>query len=472
MSQHRGTPEGSDVSPAPDDDRILLYDAKCEICNELAFKVRSDASAPVELVALSDPAAESILATYYPDGWSHDFYYVADGECRKGLRAIPSLVSLVGARNFGELVADYARYKRHAGQCGDDGEDHDGSGGGGVDRSRRRFTRGLSAAALAVASPLANVAAADRDPGYAARPPSDLTVHVATVRPDGDDFDVSIEENPELIRRGAFQADAEAAEAAASRERPASLRANDHVEVQNTGPRKISKATLDVVPKAADGGLRRAIAASAAAGSSTGTMTRYGLVEDRSRYGISLNLGRGPMVVEGDSRVATTLSGQITHDVPREVVDFVVVEDPSAVDLETQLEGYVAALQAYRGRYAHEGAHRLSLLYAELEAGLHASAPEFVDAVDGSPAPVKSSIGISSVPHWVRYVESPTESDASTQQVSTQGVDCSCGCCAISCCTDCGCGCSICLGTEPGCGCGCCIIGCGGGCGCGCCICA
>ncbi|HEX9492792.1 MAG TPA: hypothetical protein VGA33_05990, partial [Thermoanaerobaculia bacterium] len=74
---------------------VLLYDAKCQICRNLALKLQYNARKPVEIIALSDPEAAKMLERFYPDGWKHDFYLVQNGSCRKGLGALPKLTSIV-----------------------------------------------------------------------------------------------------------------------------------------------------------------------------------------------------------------------------------------------------------------------------------------------------------------------------------------------------------------------------------------
>lgn len=436
---------------------VLLYDAHCEICNELAYKVRAYAKKPIRLVALSDPEADEILGEQYADGWEKDFYLVDGDACRKGARAFPKLVRLVGVRKFGSLAADYAEYKRHSDDCGHD--DHESGSG----LSRRSFTGAMSAAALPIAGPIKRMADPSSDAPFDARPPRGLKARVARIRPDGTGgFDVDVELDMDLVRDRSWQGD----DGVTAKQKPAEMESAGATQLVDTDSRTISRASVDVTARAADSDLEAAIDMSGE------SMTRFGLLEDQDRHGISLNLGTGPMVVDDEPAVGTTMSGKISHDVAEKTVDFLKLETEGPVDVATHLDGYVAGMQALEDHYSAKGNGKMATLYARLAADMRRASDDFADEVDDDLLPATNEVGISSVPYWTRYVESPTASTSSHQDVNVQGTDCSCGCCGISCCSDCGCGCSICLGTEPGCGCGCCIIGCGGGCGCGCCICA
>lgn len=90
---------------------VLLYDAKCPICRNLALNVQFGARTPVEITALSDPAAATMLERFYPAGWKHDFYLIQNGSCRRGLRALPSLTGIVGPGRLGALIGEYTAYK-------------------------------------------------------------------------------------------------------------------------------------------------------------------------------------------------------------------------------------------------------------------------------------------------------------------------------------------------------------------------
>jgi hypothetical protein len=447
----------------------LLYDAKCEICNRLAFQLR-EAADDLSLVALSDPEAERLLGQFYDDP-DHDFYLIEGDTVRKGARALPKLRKLVGTRTLAGLVREYAEYKTQQGDCGGD-HDHDHDGGL---LSRRTFSSGMSATALSVASPLLDLTSPPEKKGkqIKPRPPKGLTARVARITPDGDGgFTASVTEDASLVRDRTFTKDKDPM-VQSRKKQPAKMEPADSGKIETTGAHEINRATLDVQPEHPNGALRQAIETSGDSATTTGRMDRYGLIDDRDRFGLSLNFGRGPMVIDGESAVEETLSGKIHHDVPAKTVDFLQLETDYEADLAEHVDAYVVGLRAFSDHYAASNETKLAELYGSLADRLAAVGPEFTAAVDGETTPVTNTLGISSVPHWTRYVESPSATaETSTQSVTTEGVNCECGCCGLSCCSDCGCGCSICLGSEIGCSCGCCIIGCGGGCGCGCCVCA
>lgn len=449
----------------------LLYDAKCQICNRLAFQLR-EAADDLSLVALSDPDGQRLLAEFYDDP-DHDFYLVEGDTVRKGARALPKLRRMVGTRTLAGLVREYAEYKTQGSDCGAD-HDHDHADDGGL-LSRRTFSSGMSATALSVASPLLDLTSPPEKKGtqLKARPPKGMTARVARITPDGDGgFTATVTEDASLVRDRTFTKDKDPM-VQSRKKQPAKMEPADSGKIETTGTHQISTATLDVTPEHSNDALQQAIEVSGDTETTTGRMDRYGLVDDRDRFGLSLNFGRGPMVIDGESAVEETLSGKIHHDVPEKTVDFLQLETDYEADLAEHMDAYVVGMQALGDYYAGSNDRKMAELYDSLANRLSAVAPEFVDAIDGETTPVTNTLGISSVPHWSRYVESPTaSSDTATQSVTTEGTSCECGCCGLSCCSDCGCGCSICLGTEIGCGCGCCLIGCGGGCGCGCCICA
>jgi predicted DCC family thiol-disulfide oxidoreductase YuxK len=96
---------------------VLLYDAKCQICRNLALKLQYNARRPIDITALSDPEAAKMLERFYPDGWKHDFYLIQNGSCRKGLSALPKLTSIVGARRLGALIGEYTSFRLTRATC-------------------------------------------------------------------------------------------------------------------------------------------------------------------------------------------------------------------------------------------------------------------------------------------------------------------------------------------------------------------
>jgi predicted DCC family thiol-disulfide oxidoreductase YuxK len=52
---------------------LLLYDHKCNLCQNLAYKIHINTRKKVTIQSLSDPETSEILRAFYPNGWSHDF---------------------------------------------------------------------------------------------------------------------------------------------------------------------------------------------------------------------------------------------------------------------------------------------------------------------------------------------------------------------------------------------------------------
>lgn len=452
------------MRPATDattgDEAVLLYDSHCQVCRQLAHEVRRYAPDRIELVALSEPAAADILSEFYPDGWEHDFYLVEDGVCRKGARSLPRLSRIVGMSEFGSLVGEYATYKLRRRDCEQGCDDHDHDGAGGPDVSRRSFASMLSAAALPVMYPLSKLS--DGGPGdRAARPPRDLDVHVARVRPDGrDGFQADVRPCPDCVRPEPFEADESAG-------KPVDMEVLDEAVLRDAsldgdGTLQVRRTDKSVEPEAVDGKLRQAIVDYGASG---GTTTTYHAMADHPRFGVGLNVGHGPAVVDGTPGAATTMSGKIEHDVARQVVDFVTYDGPTG-DVATRLEAHRVGFEALGEFYAGRGDGRMADVFAEIADGWTEVSAAFVAAVDDPRLdPVKDHVAVSGIPGFVQYVTPPA-----SRHHQVTGFDCSCSCCVGCCCgCGCGCGCSLCTGCI--CGCGCCCGECGGGCGCGCCVC-
>lgn len=452
---------------------VLLYDAKCDLCKNLALEVRSFARKPIRLVALSDPEASRMLSEFYPNGWSHDFYLITDGTCRKGARALPKLMGMVGAKRFASLVGDYAAYKRHSEECGsehDHTHDHQADQedrGNATGVSRRAFTGMVGAAAMPLATRLSNLTPEEKRP-FSNKPPEDLRVHVVTVRPDGQgSFETSIERDQGLIRKKSWQAKGKNKD-----KQSVDMETVTDAAVRNTDILELNRTVNSIIPQNVSNAEQQAIQASSADTDGTGRAVAYGLISDRSRYGLSLNLGRGPMVTPDGPTVATTMSGRIDHDVAQSVIDFVKFESTEGKDLATHLNGYVAGFQALQTFYAERDNTKMAGVYKRITGGLLEIKPEIVDAIDEQVEPMTNIIGVSSIPYWVRYVEQPAYSSNTFQTEDITGYGCNCSCC-VGCCVGCGCGCTLGFCFPPYiCFCNCCAGGCGAGCTCGCCYCA
>ncbi|WP_246974029.1 hypothetical protein [Natribaculum luteum] len=449
---------------------VLLYDASCTMCNDLAYKVRDRADEPLRLVSLSDPEADELLAPHYSDSWSEDFYFVNGDTARKGKRALPSVMKTVGVKDFAALLGDYLRHHQSQSQ-GDDCDhdhDHDDSRSTGV-LSRRNFVGAAATVGTALfANPVQGASSRDR-------PPKGLAVRVARVRPDGQgSYDVTIEREDELVRQERWEPSSQVESTqSTTKQKPVSMDSTGTKTLLDRGTLQVQREDVDLTLETDDDVLEAAFDMNRAGQSRGAQMTRYGVLDDRDRYGFSLNFAKGPMKVDGKAKDGSTLSGRINHDVARKTVDFVKFESEESADIETHLEGYVAAIRAYQRHYADSGDAKMARLYGEIAADLDGNVSTIPAAAEDEFEPVKNVLSISSVPYWTEYVESPTTDGSDVYQTSdVSGADCGCSCCSLGCCTGCDCGCSICIGTpKPGCGCGCCIGGCGAGCGCGCCYC-
>lgn len=465
MSKIENTTNESNTAGSSEDAPVLLYDAGCTMCNELAYKVRERASGPLRLVALSDPEANELLSQHYSDSWSKDFYFVDGDTARKGKRALPSVMNTVGVKDFTTLMGDYFRHRRN--QSSDCEHDHEEASAG-SSLSRRTFVGAAAAAGTAL---FTGSAAGSSFHGSA---PRGLDVTVARVSPDGSgSFDVALEQDNSLVRDQQWEADEDAVEAATgdAQESAVSMNTVDTQTVTDSGTLQIQREETEIV---ADDAQRfdKAFEMSGSTSSKTGTMDRFGVLDDRERYGFSLNFAEGPMKRGDQQTVATTLSGRIKHDVARKTVDFIKFESGGPETIEAHLEGYRAALRAYARHYAGRDDAKMSRLYKELAQDLSQNAGAIVESYDGEFEPVENVLSISSVPNWTEYVESPSTEDPDYYQSDdVSGAGCGCSCCGFGCCTGCSCGCSVCIGITTGCGCSCCAGSCGGGCGCGCCYC-
>jgi len=90
---------------------LLLYDHKCNLCRNLAYKIHVSTNKKVEIKSLSDPEAAEILKRFYPGGWSHDFYVIEDKVCRKGIRALFKLLKPLGPAGMASLLSEYSAFK-------------------------------------------------------------------------------------------------------------------------------------------------------------------------------------------------------------------------------------------------------------------------------------------------------------------------------------------------------------------------
>jgi hypothetical protein len=475
--------ENADRQDEPNElnEPVLIYDARCGLCSRLAHKLRRSDSTEVEIVALSSPKASRILDEFYPDGWSHDFYLVNDGACRKGARAIPAIAKIAGIRNSSGLIREYVSHKYYGEEC--DGCDHDHdhthddqqstpdnrSIGGKM--SRRAFGGMLSASAAAVSlSPLAELASATDTQQHPA-PPDNLQVHVAMVSPDGQGgFEAEIQNRRDLARSehplqgqtldqdeesrhlsrdsdnkklfaGSLNVDAPQAPRSSTTDAPLQIRKMEKsIKLRNPEPQMKQALQLQGNEQRAE------------------TTSYHGFV-DHQRFGLNTHVGYGPAVSESAGpTVSTTLSGTIEHDTARPVVDFLVstADDLHAAD---HLGAYVTGIQKLAEFYASQGDTEMATLYKDMAPSMQGVQEQFDATVDDQRlTPESNIVAISGLPGYKGFAEAP----AAAQSDQKVGHECAltCVCTLEPVCCGCGIGCGLCLPT-PCKVCGCCKGYCG-----------
>lgn len=439
---------------------MLLYDAKCGLCKSLALEVRSYARKPIELVALSDPEASRILSEFYPDGWSHDFYVVEDGTCRKGARALPKLARIVGARRFASLVGDYATYKRHSEECGQ-GADHEpnvdhGNHENPTGVSRRSFTSMMGAGAFSLAAPLSRLTSNDERP-FGNNPPKDLSVHVAEVTPDGNGgFGVSLQRRPDLVLSEKPTTDV-SAEDRKDNNRTVHAREKSTLAegALNSGASfQIRKVVNEVEFENPDPKSQTAMRAQGGDDHSA-QLTTYGVASDHQRFTASIHAGRGPVIsAAGEPTEMTTMTGTIEHDIAQPVIDFVWV-DAEDLTLSAHVDAYAIGVGALRQFYSDHRNADLTSLYDDIEGRLQELQENIDASIDEQQlVPASNQIAISGLPGFQQFAKPPEES----QPIVQNGLTCSWGCALDTWCCGIGPGCGICESPCDPFG-GCCVVG-------------
>ncbi|HYG64441.1 MAG TPA: hypothetical protein VEL74_17820 [Thermoanaerobaculia bacterium] len=414
---------------------LLLYDSKCSICRSLAYKIHFLTESNVEIESLHSPNAETVLSRFYPQGWQHDFYVVHNGTCRKGLRALPSLMRSVGLKRMASLVSEYGSYKLAPKACG--ATDANGNGDG-VVAPKRNFLK--LAAMTPVAYGLSHLRLEnpfeERD-----RPKLDLSVHVAEVEMTG----------PGEFRVKAYRCDN-----------------CGRVPAPDKGlPAGASKRLLDQVMLAED-----SIDGFAQKGLGTanfkvqrieyerempenGSLSRekrlvHAALLDHPEYNLSVNIGQGR---------TTMLAGMARHDLPLPMLDYLIFRPDTEEDVVTHLAAYRSGLLELAKLHGRQGRQALARVYREMAQGFMVMSRRFDAAVPERLLPAKNEIVVTSVPELLRFVQKPPD-----LQHSEKACDCSCSCNVC-----CGCGCSfgVCIEFVSPCGCDCCLAC---GCGCGCCL--
>jgi hypothetical protein len=461
------------------DQTVLLYDAKCPICRNLALKVRTHARKPLEIVALSDPEASRMLKPFYPQGWTHEFYLLENESCRKGLAAIPKLVGLLGPKQFGSLIAEYGTYRISKGTCSTKKHDHgkapaDGNGNGnghgathGEGATRRRML------AYAAAAPLLALAKVPQltDPfaGSSKKLP-EIGINLAVVWRNSDgSFKTEVRPAP----ASAFRAGPDFGTSKSNNKKITGREQQILEQSAGFGDRAHGVAAESVGPQFV---LRREHMDVEGPGGEARFMDTFAYAADYGRYSVTLNVGHGTVGSRNRTVVASTLSGMIRHDLPIPLVD--VVSFIGTADAATHFDAYVEGVKALRRFHADAGRDRVSTVYESIEDGLRNAATVYRRNVTEEHEPVKSKIVITSMPELMQFVDVKPElgrmrgriasSGAAPMVVQAEEVSGGCDCtCSCECCCGCGCGCGCGL-----CGCMCiceCCCSCGCGCGCGCC---
>lgn len=441
----------------------LVYDAGCSICHELAYKIRIASGASIDLVALSDPEAERLLAEHYPDGWTEDFYLIETNRVRKGINALTRIVRHVGLRSFASLVGDYTTHKLQTRNC--DHNDHDHAvleeAVDGPTTTRRALVSAISIGAVPLLYPTSKLSKLDSP--LSGAPPEKIAVNVAEVSPDGDGgFMVEISQHPDAVRSshpnpsGSPRVDMHAVN-------EEELDSEDLGNGADMRIRRADKRAEVIRPDKASNEIKEAITES-------NEVTIYTGQLDHNRFGVGVNMGHGPVVTNAGSSVATTLSTRINHDVADPVVDFIMYQDEATTAIGPHVDAYAVAIDALADFHDERRGSGLASVYRTIADNMGEFGDRLQASIDGELRPVANQVAISGIPDFTQYVEVPTviktpRGDQGT--VIVKGTSCGCGCCCNCCCScGCGCGCGLCGCT---CGCGCCC-GCGCSCSCGCCV--
>lgn len=419
---------------------LLLYDHKCNLCRDLAYKIHINTRKEVAIKSLSDPETLEILHRFYPAGWSHDFYVIDEDVCAKGVRALTKLLRPLGARGMIELLSEYSAFKLSRKTTARQRNGHQAS--------RRKM---LKYAALApVISGLSKLSLADPYTSTS----EDFRVHIARVTANGSTgwntecwrCEECIQSTP-TFKQGRMDVKQSG--------RITVLKDTSSAFVSSAGVAnlKIIKTDLtaevfrDKVPVERD-------------------MTIYAAILDHSRFKISFNVGNGPVkTTTGDLDKATTVSALITHDLPIANVDVIGFESSYQLNATYYPEAYTEGIKSLAGLHQKNGSNSLSRLYGEIAASMSIVKSELSNVVPDDFVPIHSKGIITSLPQLMKFVDVPS-SLVHFGNTIQGGCDAGCKCNCSACC---GCGCGfgleLCTDGDP-CGCGCCI-----GCACDCSIC-
>ncbi|HKV10486.1 MAG TPA: hypothetical protein VJ725_20260 [Thermoanaerobaculia bacterium] len=408
---------------------LLFYDSKCSICRTLAYKIHFLTEKNVEIQSLYSSEAEEALSRHYPNGWEHDFYIVHNGTCRKGLRALPSLMRSLGLKRMASLVAEYGSYKLSPKTC-----NH--ANGNGVVQPKRNFLK------LAAMTPLIYGFSRVRldNPLEGETPLQGFGVHVAEVEKVGG----------ELRARAYLCTDCQRTPVeekglppgAAKRLLDRTVIAQDSINGYAAKAQGLANFKVERIEYERDLPRNGVLV--------TERRLIHSAMLDHPRYNLSVN------VSETGERM---LAGMARHDLPIPTLDYVIFRPDVEEDAATHLAAYQVGLRELAKLHRKAGRQALARVYAEMAEGF----AELTKRFDGAQGlwPLENEIVVTSMPELMRFVQRPEH---------LQKVDKAAGCnCSCSCATCCGCGCSIGICVEPFSPCGCdCCVSCG--CGCGCCL--
>jgi hypothetical protein len=426
---------------------LLVYDHKCNLCRNLAYKVHITTKKQVEIKALSDPEAMEVLRKFYPDGWSHDFYVIENGACRKGMRGLTKLMKSLGVKGMAGLLSEYSAFKiaksAHAATTN------------GHQPTRRTM---MKYAALApVVTGLSKLSLADPFKSSA----GDFSVHIAqATEGDGEDgwianawrCDQCVGTTPKF-GRGSMDTKLSSVDTILT-----DTSVPFHFDGHNSANIKVIKKVLttdtikDGVP------LHR-------------VMDIYSILLDHPRFNIAFNVGNGPVTSPTrGAEIGTTIAVMINHDLPIPNIDFIAIENNDYVYNSAQYPyAYRSGIQALADLHRNGAFKALSRVYKGIADSMELMEAEVEKAVPETLLPIHSKVVITSLPELMKFTNIP-----STVNFGAAVVGCDCTltcCCGCGTCLGCGCTLGLCFPPAP-CFCNACL-GCGCGCGacCGCSLC-
>lgn len=419
---------------------LLLYDHKCNLCRNLAYKIHISTNKKVEIKSLSDPEAVEILTRFYPSGWSHDFYVIEGNACRKGIRALVKLLKPLGPKGMAALLSEYSAFKLARAANTPTANQHQ--------PTRRSM---LKYAALApVVTGLSKFSLAD--PFKSAD--DDFRVHIARVTAgetqNGWVTDAwrcvdCIQPTPQF-KQGSMDIQ-QSVQQTVLQDMNAALPLDGGVKSNLRVVKTVLSA--DIVK---DGAPIHQV------------MDIYAAILDHPRFKVTFNVGNGPVTTtSGFLPQATTISVMINHDLPTANVDLIAFESSYELNYEHYPEAYAAGIRSLGKLHRQNGDKALTQLYEGIAQSMTLLKTELGKVVPDSFVPIHSKGIVTSLPELMRFVAPP--STVKFGSAITGGCDAGCSCSCSACC---GCSCSVgigaCIPPLPPCGCGCCAS-CGCGCG-------